>query len=95
MRVLGELDESRREVGEERKAKDWLQPQGRARKLRNALVTDSRHLLPAVVVVKQKSMKDAWFLASLMGDDSATDIIKLYGRRFTIVPFFRDVFGLV
>jgi hypothetical protein len=80
----------RSEDGEERKAKDWLQPQGRARKLRNALVTDSRHLLPAVVVVKQKNMKDAWFLASSMGDDSATDIIKLYGRRFTIEESFRD-----
>lgn len=80
----------RSEEGEGRKAKDWLQPQGRARKLRNACVTDSRYQLPAVVVVKQKGMKDAWFLASSLGDDAASDIIKLYGRRFTIEESFRD-----
>ncbi len=53
-------------------------------------MTDTRYLLPAVVVVKQKGMKDALFLASSMGDDSAADIIKLYGRRFTIEESFRD-----
>lgn len=78
------------EQGELRKAKDWLQAQGRARKLANARVTDTEYLLPAVVVVKQKGMKDAWFLASSMGDAPATDIIKLYGRRFTIEESFRD-----
>ncbi|NOJ80396.1 transposase [Myxococcus xanthus] len=78
------------EDGEARKAKDWLQVQVRARKLNRARVTDTRYLLPAVVAVKQKGMKDAWFLASSMGDASATGIIKLYGRRFTIEEAFRD-----
>ncbi len=80
----------RSEDGEVRKAKDWLQLQGRARKLNNARVTDAEYPLPAVVAVKQKGMKDAWFLASSMGDASATDVIKLYGRRFTIEEAFRD-----
>lgn len=78
------------EDGEERKAEDWLQAQGRARALRNARVTGEKYLLPTVVTVKQKGMKDAWFLASSMGEASATDIIKLYGRRFTIEEAFRD-----
>lgn len=76
--------------GETRAAKDWLQLQGRARKLKNARVTDDEYPLPAVVLVKQKGMKDAWFLASSMGESPATDIIKLYGRRFTIEENFRD-----
>lgn len=80
----------KRDDGETRKAQDWLQDQGRALKLKNARVTDSEQLLPAVVVVKQKGMKDAWYLASSLGESSATDIIKLYGRRFTIEENFRD-----
>ncbi len=78
------------EDGETRAAQDWLQLEGRARKLKNARVTDSEYLLPAVVVVKQKGMKEPWFLASTLGESSATDIIKLYGRRFTIEEHFRD-----
>lgn len=78
------------EAGEVRKAQDWLQPQGRARKLSDARVTGTRHLLPAVVVTKQKGMKDAWFLASSLGKASATAIIHLYGRRIAIEEAFRD-----
>jgi len=80
----------KRDDGETRKAEAWLHPQGRALKLKNALVTESEYLLPAVVVVKQKGMKDAWHLASSLGDASATYIIKRYGRRFTIEEGFRD-----
>lgn len=76
--------------GEQRTAEEWLQPDGRARKLKDARVTASKHLLAAVVVVRQRGMKYAWYLASSMGGRSATDIIKLYGRRFTIEENFRD-----
>ena len=79
-----------REDGETRKAEEWLHPMGRARLLRNARVTEARYLLPAVVAVKQKGMKDAWFLACNVDDASATELIKLYGRRFTIEENFRD-----
>lgn len=58
---------------------------GRAVLLRNA-----RCLLSAVVAVQQKGMKDAWFLASNLGEAAATHLIKLYGRRFTIEENFRD-----
>ena len=35
-------------------------------------------------------MKEPWCLASSLSSASATDIIKLYGRRFTIEETFRD-----
>lgn len=76
--------------GETRKAEEWLHPTGRAVVLRNARVTKARCLLPAVVAVQQKGMKDAWYLASNLDDASATELIKLYGRRFTIEENFRD-----
>jgi hypothetical protein len=78
------------EDGAVRTAEEWLSSTGHARLLRNARVTEERHLLPAVVVVKQKGMKDAWFLAAGDKDASAVDIKKLYGRRFTIEEHFRD-----
>lgn len=76
--------------GERRTAEDWLHPQGRAKRLKDARVTNEECLLPAVVIVKQKGMKDAWYLATSMSDSTAVEIIKLYGRRFTIEEGFRD-----
>ena len=43
-------------------------------------------------------MKEAWCLATSHGDKPASEIVKLYGRRFTIEESFRDTkdlhFGL-
>lgn len=76
--------------GEARTAEEWLSKTGHARLLRDARVTASRHQLPAVVAVKQRGMKDAWYLASNLPEATATQLIKLYGRRFTIEETFRD-----
>jgi len=35
-------------------------------------------------------MKEAWCLATTLSDAKAADIVKLYGRRFTIEETFRD-----
>src|SRR6185436_6205861 len=61
-----------------------------ARKLASPKVTADRTEIGAVVVVKDKRMKDSWCLASSLGDLSAGEIVKLYGRRFTIEETFRD-----
>lgn len=71
-------------------AKQWMNSSGRARKLRNAKVTKHRYEVGAVVAVKSKGMKDAWFLATSLASATASTIIKLYGRRFTIEETFRD-----
>lgn len=42
------------------------------------------------MVAKAKKMKEPWCLATSLGDAPASDIIKLYGRRFTIEETFRD-----
>lgn len=75
---------------EKKPAKDWLHASGRARKLAYASVTDDGHLVSSVVVTRSKKMKDAWCLASNLEDASATQIVRLYGRRFTIEETFRD-----
>jgi hypothetical protein len=76
--------------GETRKAKDWLPPTGRATILRDVRVTRSRARVPAVVVVHAKRMKEGWFLATSLAKRSASAVVKLYGRRFTIEETFRD-----
>jgi hypothetical protein len=43
-----------------------------------------------VVCVKAVGMKEAWHLAASDGALSAPTIIKLYSRRWTIEPSFRD-----
>lgn len=76
-------------AGEKRTAEEWLHPDGRARLLKGAQVTGERYVLPGVVVVKQKGMKDAWYLATSLSAPASV-VVKLYGRRFTIEEGFRD-----
>ena len=76
--------------GETRLAADWVGKGGRARKLRAAEISAARQKVGAVVCVKAPGMKEAWHLASSDGDLSAAQIIKLYSKRWTIEPSFRD-----
>jgi hypothetical protein len=75
--------------GESKPASAWVPTGGRARRLAGAAVTNTETVIGAVVCVKKAKMKEAWCLATNR-DDPATDIIKLYSRRFTIEETFRD-----
>ena len=79
-------------------ARQWLHPNGRARKLDEALVTADKAAVSAVVVVHDKRMKDAWCLATSRKELTARQVTALYGRRFLIEETFRDAkdlrFGL-
>lgn len=63
---------------------------GRPKQLLAAEVTNDRYAVPAVVCVKAPRMKDAWCLASSLGEFTASETVKLYGKRFTIEESFRD-----
>jgi hypothetical protein len=76
--------------GESKTAAAWVPDSGRAMMLRGARVTRKRAEVPAVVVVHAKNMKEAWCLATTMREHKASEIVKLYGRRFTIEETFRD-----
>ncbi len=76
--------------GERRKAADWVPEAGRARKLPQARVTADLAQVGAVVCVKKTGMKEPWCLATSREDLSAAQLIRLYGRRFTIEEGFRD-----
>jgi len=84
--------------GVQKPASQWLLSTGRARKLAAAKVTSDRTEVGAVVVAKAAKMKDAWCLATSLGALTAAQVVKLYGRRFTIEETFRDTkdlhFGL-
>lgn len=77
--------------GESRSAGEWVGKGGRAKKLAGAKVTGNGIPVPAVVCVHAKGMKEAWCLASSLSEATATEIVKLYGRRFTIEESFRDL----
>jgi hypothetical protein len=53
-------------------------------------VTQDFYVLPAVVVVHDRKMQEAWRLATSRADLGAAAIVKLYGRRFTIEETFRE-----
>jgi len=77
-------------AGETRAADAWVPASGRATMLRNVRVTDDRATLPAVVVVRARKMKDAWCIATTLSKRTAAEVVKLYGKRFTIEETFRD-----
>ena len=76
--------------GVRKPAGKWLPANGRATMIRGARVTHTRTEVPAVVVVKAPRMKEAWHLATTLSAAKASDVVKLYGRRFTIEETFRD-----
>jgi len=76
--------------GETRSAKGWMHASGRARKLKGVSMTGKKRELGAVVLVHAKRMKDPWCLATNREDLTASKVIKLYGRRFSIEETFRD-----
>jgi hypothetical protein len=71
-------------------AADWVSTTGHAKMLKGAAVTGDKTAVPAVVLKHQKGMKEAWCLATSRVDDGAAEVVKLYGRRFTIEETFRD-----
>jgi hypothetical protein len=76
--------------GASKPAARWLDKTGRAKMLKGVGVTDDKSPVPAVVLVHDKRMKDAWCLATSRIDLGAAAVTKLYGRRFTIEETFRD-----
>ena len=86
------------QFGEQKTAREWLLPSGRARLLKEMAVTDDLYIVPAVVLVWDKRMKEPWCIATDRADLTAAEVTKLYGRRFTIEETFRDAkdihFGL-
>lgn len=85
-------------AGEVKAASDWVRPDGRAFMIRNAKVTGDRAAVPAVVLVHGRDMKEPWCLATSLSGETASTVVKKYGRRFTIEETFRDTkdirFGL-
>lgn len=76
--------------GEVRTAAAWVGPGGRARVLRDALVTAERYRVGTVLCVQDKAMKQAWCLATSSTAPTARALITLYGKRWGIECGLRD-----
>jgi hypothetical protein len=76
--------------GTRQTATAWTPASGRATMIRDARVTRTRAEVPAVVVVHAKAMKEGWCLATSLRERKPAEVVKLYGRRFTIEETFRD-----
>src|SRR5215213_7700654 len=76
--------------GPTRPAAEWVGQGGRARKLRDAVVTEAQCPVGAVVCVHAKDMKEAWCLAASNAAAPSRQIIDLYSKRWSVEPSFRD-----
>ena len=81
-------------AGETKPAKAWVPGNGRPALLRKPCVTKGRREVGAVVCVKAKGMKEPWCLATSHEDKTGAEVVKLYGKRFTIEESFRDLKNL-
>ena len=75
--------------GTTRPAADWVGQGGRARKLRDATVTEAQCPVGAVVCVHAKAMKEPWCLVASDRAATAPHTVKLYSKRWTAEPSFR------
>ena len=79
-------------------ADGWIGQGDRARKLRDAAVTEAHCPVGAAVCVHARDMKEPWCLVTSNRDATAPQIIKLYSKRWGVEPSFRDTkdlrFGL-
>jgi DDE family transposase len=78
------------QFGEQKPAIEWLHPSGRARMLKQVAVTADCYIPPAIVLVHDKRMKESWCIATSRDDLTAADVVRVYGRRFSIEETFRD-----
>lgn len=77
--------------GEVRKAADWLKTRGRVVALRDVKVTALKADVPLVVLLHDAKMKEPWCLATNHAELPPRDVVRAYGKRFTIEEMFRDV----
>ena len=76
--------------GVTRSAAAWVNPSGRARVLRGAMVTADRYPVGTVVCVRDPEMKQAWCLAASATEATAKDLTGYYGSRWGIEFGLRD-----
>lgn len=78
------------EWGKQKPAAEWVAKSGRATMHKEMAVTADCYVVPAIVLAHDKRMKDSWCLATSRSDKTAAEIVKWYGKRFTIEETFRD-----
>lgn len=76
--------------GTQKPASEWVASTGRAKMHKDMAVTNDCYVVPAAVFVHDKRMQDSWCLATSRADVTAAQIVKWYGKRFTIEETFRD-----
>ncbi len=76
--------------GETRSAAAWVGSSGRARVLRGATVTAEHYQVGTVLCVQDRAMKQAWCLATSSTEVTATALMCLYGKRWSIECGLRD-----
>jgi hypothetical protein len=78
------------QFGENKPAIEWLHSSGRARMLKQVAVTTDCYIPPAIVLVHDRRMQEPWCIATSRDDLTASEVVRLYGRRFSIEETFRD-----
>lgn len=78
------------EDGETKQASEWVGKAGRAKTLRNAMVTDLQYKVATVVCVQDKGMKQPWCIVSNNPEAKARELINDYAKRWGTETTFRD-----
>ena len=90
IRFRGNVNVALREGGPTHEAHAWVPQTGKAKLHKDVFVTSRRVPLAGFVAVHAKGMKEPWCLATNRTDLNASQIVAMYGKRFTIEESFRD-----
>lgn len=90
IRFRADVNVALREDGPTHKAGAWVPTNGKAKLHKNVVITSRRVPLAGFVAVHAKGMKEAWCLATNRTDLTASQVVAMYGKRFTIEESFRD-----
>jgi hypothetical protein len=74
-----------------KKASEWLEESGKAKSLKDIKLTQGEYPVRQFVCVRDRGMKAAWYLVSNLEAVAGRTLIKHYGKRWKIEPYFRDV----
>lgn len=77
--------------GEVKKARDWANPSGRMKVMRDVKVTARRCPVPVVALVQDAGMKEPWCLIASNEALTGAQLKQQYGKRFSCEETFRDI----
>lgn len=76
--------------GESKNASEWVPKNGQTKTIRKAKITADKYEVGLVAIKHQKGMKQPWCIVSCEGNQSGSELISWYAKRWGCETYFKD-----